>query len=115
MWNKFSKKTKKNILKNNIYYLKHGDFVYPLTKQLIMDGKKNRILTKKINLKIQITLLHGLKDEVVPLSFSRKILKKCKSAKNKLIKIKNGKHNLSRKKDLELICRELNNMIFNHI
>lgn len=114
MWKKFSKKVKKSIVKKKIYYLKHGDFTYPLTKQLFLDAKKNKIINKKINLKISISLFHGLKDEVVPLIFSKKILRKCKKAKKKLIKIKNGNHSLSRKTDLKKICHELNNMIFNH-
>ena len=115
MWKKFNKKVKKNIIRNEIYYLKHGKFTYPLTKQLMVDGRKNKIIHSKINIKTQITLLHGLRDEVVPLKFSKNILKICKKAKKKLILIKDGNHSLSRKKDLKLLCRELNNIIFNHI
>ena len=40
MWNKFSKKMKKEIVKNKIINLKHGDYEYPITLQLIKDGKK---------------------------------------------------------------------------
>jgi len=32
-------------------------------------------IKKKININIPITLFHGLKDDVVPLAFSRKILR----------------------------------------
>ena len=62
-------------------------------------------------MKIPITLFHGLKDEVVPLVFSRKILKIFKKSKKKLIKIKNGDHSLSRKSDLKKLCKELNYII----
>ena len=106
---------KKIIMKKKIYYLEHGDFTYPLTKQLIWDGRKNKILNKKINIKIPITLFHGLNDKVVPLKFSKKILKISKKAKKKLIKIKNGNHSLSRKNDLKKICAELKNMIFEYL
>ena len=108
MWKKFNKKIKKEIMSKKIYYLDHGGFTYPLTKQLILDGRKNKIFNKRINLKIPITLFHGLNDEVVPLVFSKKILKIFKKAKKKLIKIKNGDHSLSRKNDLKKICKELN-------
>ena len=114
MWKKFSKKTKKIIMTKKIYHLKHGGFTYPLTKQLILDGRKNKILNNKINLKIPIVLFHGTKDEVVPLNFSKKILKIFKKSKKKLIKIKNGNHSLSRKNDLKKICKELNQMIGDH-
>ena len=115
MWKKFDKKIKKKIMLENIYHLKHGGFTYPLTKQLIMDGRKNKIFNKKIYLKIPITLFHGSQDEVVPLSFSKKILMICKKAKKKLVVIKKGDHSLSRKSDLAKICKELNDMIFNHL
>ena len=111
MWKKFNKKTRKIIMKKKIYYLKHGDFTYPLTKQLIWDGRKNKILNKKINIKIPITLFHGSNDKVVPVKFSRNILKVFKNANKKIIIIKNGNHSLSTKASLKKICKELNNMI----
>ena len=111
MWKKFSKKIKKIIMTKKIYHLEHGGFTYPLTKQLIFNGRKNKVLNKKINLKIPIVLFHGTKDEVVPLSISKKVLKIFKKSKKKLFKIKNGDHSLSRKSDLKKICNELNYMI----
>jgi len=113
MWKKFNKKIKKIIINKKIYHLDHGDYVYPITKQLIFDGRKNKVLNNKINLKIPLVLFHGTKDEVVPLNLSRKILKICKKSKKKLIKIKNGNHSLSRKSDLKKICNELNYILKN--
>ena len=113
MWKKFSKKIKKNIIKNKTYNIETGDHIYPITKQLIFDGRKNKVLNNKINLKIFVTLFHGLKDEIVPISFSKKIFKICKNSKRKLIIIKNGDHSLSKKNDLKKICNELDCMIFN--
>jgi len=115
MWKKFNNKIKKEILTEKIYYLNYGNFIYPLTKQLIFNGKKNKIFNKKINLNIAVTLFHGLKDDVVPLVFSKKILKIFKISKKKLVKVKNGDHSLSRKSDLKKICKELKFMVFNHI
>ena len=40
---------KKEIIKNKIYNLKHGNYEYPITYQLIKDGRKNKVLNKKIN------------------------------------------------------------------
>ena len=113
MWKKFSKKIKKIIMTKKIYHFEHGEYVYPITKQLILDGRKNKVLNNKINLKIPIVLFHGTKDEVVPLNLSKKILKICKKSKRKLIKIKNGNHSLSRKSDLKKMCNELNYMLKN--
>ena len=115
MWKKFNRKIKKIILQKKIYYLDNGGYIYPITKQLIFDGRKNKILNNKINLNIPMVLFHGKKDEVVPFKFSNKILMVCKKSKKKLIKIKNGDHSLSRKSDLKKICKELNSIIKNFI
>ena len=104
-------KIKKIIMTKKIYHVKKNGWTYPITKQLILDGRKNRVLNNNINLKIPITLFHGLNDAVVPLSLSKKILKKFKKAKKRLVRIKNGDHSLSRKKDLKNICSELKKMI----
>jgi uncharacterized protein len=107
MWKKFTKKMKAEIIKKGIYHLKHGNYEYPITHQLIKDGRKNKVLNKKIDSKIKITMLHGQKDEVVPVSYSRKVLKIFKNAKKKLLIIKGGDHSLSEKKWLKKILQEL--------
>ena len=113
MWNKFSKKIKKEIISKGIYYLKHGDYEYPITYQLIKDGRKNKVLDKKLKSKIFITMIHGTKDEVVPINYSKKVLNLFKNAKKKLTVIKNGDHSLSSKKNLKKIIFELNKIVSN--
>jgi len=113
MWKKFTKKMKKETIKNGIYNLKHGDYEYPISYQLIKDGRKNNILNKKLRSKIYVTMIHGSKDEVVPTIYSRKVLKLFDKAKKKLIIIKNGDHSLSNKKNLKKITLELNKIVSN--
>ena len=107
MWNKFSKKMKAETIKNRIYNLKHGDYIYPITLQLIKDGRKNKVLNKKINHKINITMVHGQKDKAVPVSYSKKVLKIFKNSRKKLVIIKNGDHSLSSPKHLVMLKKEL--------
>ncbi len=107
MWNKFSKKMKAETIKNRIYNLKHGKYIYPITFQLIKDGRKNKVLNKKINYKINVTMVHGQKDEVVPVSYSKKVLKIFKNSRKKLVIIKNGDHSLSSPKHLVMLKKEL--------
>ena len=107
MWKKFTKKMKSEIIQKGIIQLKHGNYEYPITHQLIKDGRKNKVLSKKINSKISVTMVHGQKDEVVPVSYSRKVLKIFQKAKKKLVIIKNGDHSLSSQKYLKIILKEL--------
>ena len=111
MWKKFSKKMKKETIKKGIYNLKHGDYEYPITYQLIKDGRKNKVLNKKINLKIKVTMVHGEKDEAVPVSYSRKVLRLFPNAEKKINVIKNGNHSLSNKRGLKIILKELKLLI----
>ena len=107
MWRKFTKKMKSETIKNGILHLKHGNYEYPITLQLIKDGRKNKVLNKRINSKINVTMVHGRKDEVVPVSYSRKVLKIFQKAKKKLLIIKDGDHSLSSQKWLKIIIKEL--------
>ena len=107
MWNKFSKKMRKELKKNGIIYLKHGDYEYPISLQLIKDGRKNKVLNKKINKFLKVTMVHGSKDKSVPVNYSRKVLKLFKNAKKKLVIVKNGDHSLSSQKWLNLLKKEL--------
>ena len=107
MWKKFTKKMKSETFQKGIIQLKHGNYEYPITLQLIKDGRKNKVLNKRINTKINVTMVHGQKDEVVPVSYSRKVLKIFQKAKKKLVIVKGGDHSLSSQKWLRIIIKEL--------
>ena len=107
MWKKFSKKMKSEIIQKKILHLKHGNYTYPITLQLLKDGRKNKVFNKKITSKIKVTMVHGQKDDVVPVSCSRKILKMFTNAKKKLVIVKNGDHSLSSSKGLKILEREI--------
>ena len=60
-------------------------------------------------------MIHGQKDEVVPVSFSRLVLKVFSKAKKRVVIIKNGDHSLSSPRHLKKIINELNSIIKNII
>ena len=111
MWKKFTKKMKNEIIKKGIINLKHGNYEYPISHQLIKDGKKNKVLHKKIISPINVTVIHGCNDAVVPQSYSKKVLKIFTNAKKKLVIIKNGDHSLSSKRGLKRIEIELHKIV----
>ena len=122
MWNKFTKKIKKEIINKGLSIITHGNSrfkkkknQYPISYQLIKDGRKNKVLKRKIRSKICIKMIHGENDEVVPVSFSKKVISLFPFAKKKMVIIKNGDHSLSNKKQLKKIIKELNMMIKNVI
>ena len=111
MWKKFNKKIKQEILKKGICNVKHGGYEYPITLQFIKDGLKNKILSRKKLTSTKVIMFHGDKDQVVPVSFSRKVLTLFPNAQKKLVLIKNGDHSLSNKISLKKITKELNRVV----
>ena len=107
MWKKFSEKMRKEIKEKGIINLKHGDYEYPITYQLILDGRNNKVLNKKINHDLNVVMIHGSKDKSVPVAYSKKILKIFKTNKKKLVIIKNGDHSLSSPRWMKILKREL--------
>jgi fermentation-respiration switch protein FrsA (DUF1100 family) len=57
-------------------------------------------------------MIHGSKDEVVPITYSKKILKIFNKAKKKILVIKNDDHSLSNKFSLKKINKELDKIVF---
>ena len=115
MWRKFSAKMKRETIKNGIYNLKHGGYEYPITYQLIKDSKNNKVLNKKIYTNLSVTLFHGSKDEAVPATYSRQLIKTFVNANKKLIIIKNGDHSLFVKKYQKRILKELKIIVSQNI
>ena len=111
MWKKFTKKMKREISTKGIINLKHGDYEYPITYQLIKDGRKNKVFKKKIYQNLKVTMVHGENDKSVPVSYSKKVLRVFKKAEKKLVVIKKGDHSLSSKKWLKILIKELNLVI----
>ena len=104
---KFPKNIKKEVKLRGITHIKNGDYQYPITYQIIKDGRKNKVLSKKINSKIIVTMFHGQRDEAVPVSFSRKVLSVFTNAEKRMVVIKNGDHSLSNKLSINKILKEL--------
>ena len=113
MWNKFSEKIKKELMKFGSVLIKNGEYEYPITLQLIKDGRKNKVLNRKINSKIRVTMIHGQRDEIVPVIFSKYVMRLFDKAKKKLVIIKNGDHSLSNQNQLKKIIHELNIIVKN--
>ena len=110
MWKNFTKKVKRQLINEKFYRFNHGGFEYNISYNLIKDGRKNKILSRNFKDKIFLTILHGKKDDVVPISISKKIIKIFKNAEKKLIIIKNGDHSLSKKNNVKRLTKEIFNI-----
>ena len=112
IWQKLKNNEKKLLLKKKFYMLKSDDYEYKIKLALLKDGRKNKVLNKKINTKIPVFLIHGKEDDVVPIKLSKKIFNIFPKAKKKMKIIKGGDHSLSRKGDLNKLAHLIDEIIY---
>lgn len=81
---------------------------YPISLNLIKDGKKHLLLNQDIiNINCPVHLIHGCLDIDVPCHISKNAFKKIQTCKSVLKLIKDGDHRLSREQDLKAICNSI--------
>jgi pimeloyl-ACP methyl ester carboxylesterase len=76
---------------------------YLTTRELWLSGQANLLLAKEIPLDCPVRLLHGQRDEDVPVSISFRLGRALRSADVQTILVKDGDHRLSRDEDLALL------------
>ncbi len=96
-----------------VFRNKFCDDLYPITYQLIEDGRKHLLLNKSIELNIPITLIHGMNDQDVPYETSINIAEKVTSNQVNVHLIKEADHRLSTDGQMEFICRRIDEMAWN--
>jgi uncharacterized protein len=116
IWNNLTQKEKNIMQSDGVCDVSGSDpdcnHIYPISFDLIKDGRNHLLLNNKINISCPVHLLHGMQDKDVPPSISEKVF--CRIAHDNVTMklIKDGNHSLSRPKDLEIICNSLDEMIF---
>ena len=85
---------------------------YLISYNLIEDARNHLLLkSESININCPVHLIHGLLDSDIPPSVSIQLQNKIASSNVVLKLIKDGKHNLSRKCDLEIIVNSLEEIL----
>jgi pimeloyl-ACP methyl ester carboxylesterase len=112
MWAGFSQEIKEQILKEGIYFepSQYGD-PYPISRNLIEEGRKHSLLQSSIALNIPIRILQGMHDEDVPHAHAMRLFKALESEDVTLTLIKRGDHRLSSAADLERLVREIESLL----
>ena len=87
----------------------YGD-PYPITRKLIEDGRKHRLLPQGFDLACPLRILHGDRDSDVPWQHGRATFEAIRSPDAQFILIKDGDHRLSRDQDILAIERAAENL-----
>ena len=102
MWQWFPEEVKAIIERDGVYHAPsdYDETPYPITKDLIRDGREHLLLRAPIPLDCPVRLLHGMGDEDVPWQTALAIADKLETADVEITLIKNGDHRLSEPVDL---------------
>jgi len=79
----------------------------PVTRALIEDGRNHLLLSKPIDIRCPVRLLHGQADPDVPWEMALRIADQIMTDDVTVTLVKDGDHRLSRPRDLALLCRTL--------
>lgn len=83
---------------------RYGD-PYPITRNLIEDGRRHRVLEQGLDLSCPLRILHGEQDADVPWQHGLKTFQAIRAGDAQFTLIKDGDHRLSRDQDILAIHR----------
>lgn len=89
----------------------YDDGPYTITRALLEDGSRQRVLDKPIHLSCKVRLLHGMQDNAVPWSVSSTLLSTITGDDVEVTFIKNGDHRLSEPADIQRLYRTLDDLL----
>jgi pimeloyl-ACP methyl ester carboxylesterase len=111
MWPRFSQKVKDEIMQKGEWLnpSAYSDAPYPITLNLIEDGKNHVMMNGLIKPQCPVHILQGVQDPDVPVTHAFKIFERLPADHTTLTLIKDGDHRLSRDEDLAVLvkCIEL--------
>lgn len=106
MWANFSDDIRKTIMEDGVYY-EPSDYAepYEISRELILDGRKNLLLDAPINIKCPVRIIQGIKDTSVPYTHAQKVADVLVSTDVELKLVKHGDHSLSGAADIERLIK----------
>ena len=107
---KLPEEVKARIMNEGVAEVKWGNEIYPISRELIEDGRKNLILTGEPNslpIHCPVRLIHSLSDEEVPFEFALKLVNNCASTDAAVTLLKGSTHSMEDHRDMT----EMRNMV----
>src|SRR5690606_31270720 len=106
IWDVLSDTQKHTLMHEGIYTLpsEYSPDPYPITRELIEEGRNHLLLQKEIPLHCPVRLLHGMKDSDVPYSLSLTLSEKLSGSDVRILLTKNGDHRMSGEEELALLA-----------
>lgn len=112
MWKQFPEAARRALRDDGVYLRAsgYGD-PYPITRQLIEDGRKHLLARQPFDPGCPVVILQGLLDPDVPAAHTRELLSFLTGQDVRLVEIEDGEHRLSRPEDLQKLYAAIASLI----
>lgn len=102
MWEQFPEPVRRVLLRERIWHepSEYGDIPYPITLDLIEEGREHLLLRRPLPIACPVRLIHGMRDRDVPWAVSQRLLEHVAAEDVALTLVKDGDHRLSRPEDI---------------
>ncbi|MXQ11580.1 alpha/beta hydrolase [Microvirga makkahensis] len=103
MWRRFPEDIRRIVEESGVYYRPsaYSDAPYPITRELIEDGRRHLLLGSPIRTGCPVHILQGMEDPDVPWGHALELVEHLPGDSVSLTLVKDGDHRLSRDEDLE--------------
>lgn len=109
MWDRFPEDIRRTVEETGVYYRPsaYSEDPYPITRELIEDGRRHLLLGQPIQTGCPVHILQGMKDPDVPWEHALQLVEHLPGDSVSLTLIKDGDHRLSRDEDLERLIEAI--------
>ena len=107
MWQRYSEDVRDTLRREGRYNEPsiYDEGLYPITLELIEEGRNHLLLNAPIPLTCPVRLQHGMQDPDVPWQHSLALVEALAGDDVQVNFVKDGDHRLSRDQDIALICQ----------
>ncbi len=107
MWAEFSPAVQREIEEKGLWLRPsaYGEEPYPITRELILDGRRHLLLERPIEVGCPVRILQGVEDPDVPWRHALKLVSCLARDDVVMTLVKDGDHRLSRPEDIERMIR----------
>lgn len=113
IWNVMTPGEQTQLMENGLFHQPsdYSDDPYPISRELVLDGRNHLLLDRQIPINGPVRLLHGMKDDDVPYGLSITLIQRLESNDVQLQLIKASDHRMSSETDITLLTDTLESLI----
>jgi pimeloyl-ACP methyl ester carboxylesterase len=107
MWDAFPAEAREALARDGLYMRPslYSDAPYPITAELIEDGRRHLLLDGPVDIGCPVHVLQGMRDPDVPWEHAMRLVERLPGDSVQLTLVKDGDHRLSRPEDIERLIR----------